>query len=120
MVMIPQVNGNGLGKQTMGDRAVESWNRFWFSPSDPTVLALIRVCCGLITLYTALAYSLDLQEFFGRDAWWNLEFADRVRRERPYWVEYLRGHDVAAAPATDFQNTYFASYPALFSCAYPP
>jgi len=26
------------GAQTFSDRALASWNRFWFTPADPTVL----------------------------------------------------------------------------------
>ena len=42
---------------------LRGWERFWFAPADPTLLGLIRICCGLITLYTALVYSFELQTF---------------------------------------------------------
>jgi Vitamin K-dependent gamma-carboxylase len=61
------------------------WNRFWFNPSDPTVLGLVRICCGLMTLYVHLAYTCDLQAFFGRNAWLSLETANEFRKEVP-WV----------------------------------
>jgi hypothetical protein len=50
-----------------------AWNRFWFSPADPTLLGLIRIACGLITFYTMFVYSFRLQEFMGADAWYDLE-----------------------------------------------
>jgi hypothetical protein len=120
--MTPQVNGPLLNK-SLGDRILDSWNRFWFTPGNPTVLGLIRICCGLITLYTALAYSLDLQEFFGAESWWSLDFANRVRRERPYWVEDLRGpnRESGARPATDFEKEYEIEYQRRYGSAfYPP
>jgi hypothetical protein len=122
MEMNAQVGGSVSGKPALGDRALESWNRFWFSPADPTVLGLIRVCCGLITLYTALAYSLDLQEFFGPEAWWNLDSADLVRRERPNWIDPLRGTNrvMAPTPSTDFEKRYEAEYREKFGGFYPP
>jgi len=61
--------GNAESRQT---RAWASWNRFWFTPADPTVLAAIRILTGVITLYTLIAYSFDLQEFVGEDAWLSL------------------------------------------------
>jgi hypothetical protein len=63
----------------------QGWNRFWFRPGDPTVLGLVRICCGLMTLYVHLAYTYDLQAFFGRNAWLSLETANEFRREAP-WV----------------------------------
>src|SRR5262245_48965725 len=120
MTMTAPSKETGLSKQTLGDRALESWNRFWFTPGDPTVLALIRICCGVITLYTSLAYTLDLQEFFGPNAWWNLEFANRYRHERPYWVEFLRGYEKPPEPVTDFQKAYVETYRQRFGGYYPP
>jgi hypothetical protein len=48
---------------------VAGWNGFWFTPTDPATLSLIRICIGLMLLYTHLVWSLGLQEFFGADAW---------------------------------------------------
>jgi hypothetical protein len=62
---------------------VRAWDRFWFTPADPTLLGLIRICCGAITLYTIAAYSFSLQEFFGPDAWVNLDLRSRSRYEAP-------------------------------------
>src|SRR5262249_53271185 len=30
---------------------VQGWNRFWFTPADPTLLGFMRICCGLVVLY---------------------------------------------------------------------
>jgi hypothetical protein len=64
-------------------RAAHAWDRFWFAPSDPTTLAVIRILCGVLTLYVHLAYSYDLWEFFGRDAWHDLDHANQERRQLP-------------------------------------
>ncbi|HLQ44794.1 MAG TPA: hypothetical protein VK137_08710, partial [Planctomycetaceae bacterium] len=32
--------------------AANSWNRFWFSPADSSMLCLIRVLAGLMLLYS--------------------------------------------------------------------
>jgi hypothetical protein len=74
-------------------RWVQAWNRFWFRPADPTTLGLIRICGGLVAVYVHLAYSYDLQEFFGRNAWLNLQMANEVRQETP-WI----------APALDWEQ----------------
>jgi hypothetical protein len=61
------------------------WDRFWFTPADPTTLGLIRIFCGLVVVYVHLAYIPDLQEFFGAGAWFDLRLADAHRQEMP-WV----------------------------------
>ncbi len=46
-----------------------AWDRFWFRPSDPTVLGLIRLCTGLVLVYSQLMFSFDLQSYVGAEAW---------------------------------------------------
>lgn len=43
---------------------VRGWNRFWFRPADAIVLALVRIGCGLMLLYTHGVWSLELTTFF--------------------------------------------------------
>jgi hypothetical protein len=57
--------------------------RFWFTPADPTAMGFIRVVVGCLVLYTHLVYSFDLVPFFGKQAWYDLDTADRTRREKP-------------------------------------
>jgi hypothetical protein len=62
------------------------WKDFWFSPSDPTTLGFIRVVTGLLILYIHLAYSLDLQAFFGKHGWYGAAYIERERHEFPWAV----------------------------------
>src|SRR4051812_14534084 len=64
-------------------RAVSAWNRFWFTPADPTVLGLMRICCGLITFYTFFAYTFDLQALLGEHAWLDLATRQKQYRASP-------------------------------------
>jgi hypothetical protein len=45
------------------------WNRFWFAPTDPATLSLIRVLAGAMLFYTHAVWSLDLVGFFGPEGW---------------------------------------------------
>ena len=65
----------------------QRWKDFWFHPSDPTTLGFIRIMTGLLVLYIHLAYSLDLQAFFGPYGWYAGRFIDRERHEAPYFVQ---------------------------------
>jgi hypothetical protein len=62
---------------------VRAWDRFFFAPADPTPLAMIRICGGLLILYIHLVYSFDLYAFFGKDAWINLDTVNEIRHTAP-------------------------------------
>ncbi len=64
---------------------LEAWNRFWFLPSDPATLALIRICAGVMLFYTHLVWSLDLQAFFGPQGWLPEEVMREALRGRWSW-----------------------------------
>jgi len=66
-----------------------AWSRFWFLPADPTTLGLMRIAAGCVALYIHLAYSLELNEFFGPDAWLSQEAANRERLEQPIFAPAL-------------------------------
>jgi len=67
----------------------QRWKDFWFHPSDPTTLGFIRIMTGLLVLYIHLAYSLDLQSFFGPHGWYAGRFIERERHELPHFVQPL-------------------------------
>jgi Vitamin K-dependent gamma-carboxylase len=46
-----------------------SWDAFWFSPADPTLLGLLRILTGLMLLYTHAVWGLVLPDFFGGEGW---------------------------------------------------
>jgi hypothetical protein len=49
------------------------WERFWFTPADPTLLAVIRIATGLMLFYTHAVWGLALDDFFGEMPWLNAE-----------------------------------------------
>jgi hypothetical protein len=88
-----------------------AWNRFWFIPRDPTVLGLIRILCGAITTYTVFAYTFMLQDFMGKDAWYDLPLRLKVVRTRPNVISPLSGRDYApAVPTTPEEKDYCDAY----------
>ncbi|MAT72792.1 MAG: hypothetical protein CMJ58_25205 [Planctomycetaceae bacterium] len=46
-----------------------AWNTFWFSPTDPATLSMLRLLAGGMLLYTHLIWSLDLSGFIGPDGY---------------------------------------------------
>jgi hypothetical protein len=44
-----------------------AWTRFWFTPSDPISLSLMRILVGLVTLWWYLGFAPDLTAWFGTE-----------------------------------------------------
>ncbi|MEM8863934.1 MAG: HTTM domain-containing protein [Planctomycetota bacterium] len=69
-----------------------AWDRFWFSPTDPSTLCLIRVLVGAMLFYTHLIWSWDLAAFFGSNGWLPQEVIDAshdmrfISPENPRWL----------------------------------
>jgi hypothetical protein len=51
-----------------------AWNGFWFTPTDPATLSLLRVLAGAMLFYTHLVWSLDLSAFLGPEGWLPVEY----------------------------------------------
>ena len=47
----------------------DGWNEFWFTPSDPLPLAVIRICTGVILSWACVVWLLDADAFFGSRGW---------------------------------------------------
>jgi hypothetical protein len=63
------------------------WNRFWFTPSDPATLGLIRILAGGMLFYTHLIWSLALTDFFGPQGWLSRDAV--LSAKAPYSWSYL-------------------------------
>jgi hypothetical protein len=75
------------------------------------MLGLIRICAGVIALYTALVYSYDLQELFGVNAWQTLQFRLNVVRNMPFVMPPLQADVVQPKkPETEKEKVYAAKY----------
>jgi hypothetical protein len=55
------------------------WPRFWFSPTDPTTLAAVRICTGLLLLYVHGSSTLELADLVGPQAVVDAPAVDRLR-----------------------------------------
>jgi predicted DCC family thiol-disulfide oxidoreductase YuxK len=87
----------------LGRLAVRGWNGFFFTPSDPTALGLIRLGTGLLAFWSLFVYGLDLRDYFGSDGWadpravqasqgplaWSFWFLVPDAFLRPVWVVCL-------------------------------
>src|SRR5579863_131281 len=105
-------------------RWLRSWEQFWFTPRDPSVLAFIRIAGGAIVVYVLLAYSFKLQDFMGEHAWHDLQLRDEIRWERPVVVDFpsLSWNDAGALPEprTPWEKQYVERYLKNWGSKPPP
>ncbi len=67
----------------------QGWTKFWFQPSDPATLGVIRICTGWMLFYTHLVWTLDFQDFFGpRAAWLDLDTAALIQGDGWAWSHF--------------------------------
>ena len=71
------------------DHVGRAWNRFWFLPSDPLTLSVIRVLAGLIAFYTVLTFTPDLITFFGPQGLLGLENVSRMQEPTYFSFSYF-------------------------------
>lgn len=64
---------------------VAGWNRFWFLPSDPATLSLIRILAGAMLFYTHLVWSIGLEDFFLPTGWVSPEAASAAQPDPFSW-----------------------------------
>ncbi len=57
------------------------WTRFWFTPSDAIVLSLVRVLTGLVALWWYLTLLPDLQNWFGPNGIFSIDWALQIRNQ---------------------------------------
>ncbi len=61
------------------------WNRFWFAPTDPATLGLVRILAGSMLFYTHLVWSLDLESFFGPRGWMSPQAVGLMQGREGAW-----------------------------------
>jgi hypothetical protein len=61
--------------------AARAVDRFFFEPSDPTTLGLIRIASGILILYVLLVYAIGLADYVGPYAWVGNDVTRYIRAE---------------------------------------
>ena len=69
--------------------AWRAWNKFWFTPTDPATLSLIRLFAGAMLFYTHLVWSLDLQAFLGQGGWLPVSYIQQVQDQWSVWSVFF-------------------------------
>jgi hypothetical protein len=101
------------------------WTAFWFTPRNPTILGVMRVMIGMVTLYTFIVHSITINEFMGPDAWCDITLRREVAKDRPMIITSLLsspnfgGESVGRIPIEEPQKTWAEHYKRTFG-VWPP
>jgi hypothetical protein len=68
-------------------RFAEGWNRFWFAPSDPLPLGVLRWLVGLLATYVVGSYGFELLRYFGPNGMLPVETIREI--SGPYRLSFL-------------------------------
>jgi hypothetical protein len=63
----------------------DPWRHFWFTPADPTPLALMRILFGGMLLYTQIVWGLNLEGFVGADGWQGATLVRTLQSDQFAW-----------------------------------
>lgn len=94
-----------------------AWEQFWFRPADPTRLGMIRIGCGIIVVYTMIAYSFHLDEFLGESSWYDLKTRMYMLREGQVFAPTWSGLESPLSfrlPQGEREEHYLKSYVQFF------
>src|ERR1043166_7500655 len=95
-------------------RWMRAWERFWFTPADPTLLGAIRILTGLLVVYTLIAYSFSLQDMMGENAWVDLKLRQQIAHDSPHLLGPLsgeiKGRTEPRPPKNQMEEFFLRSY----------
>lgn len=61
----PLTNPRPIGELNFAGQWAAAWNGFWFRPTLPNTLAVIRIVTGLMVLYMLAVWTIDFDAFIG-------------------------------------------------------
>jgi hypothetical protein len=61
----------------------QGWNRFWFTPSDPITVCVVRIVAGAAALLYVGSFTFDLERWFGPNGFLPVETIQRVMETQP-------------------------------------
>lgn len=77
--MTAVIHAVGNYAEELSDRLGAGWNSFWYQPTNPLTLCVLRILVGLLVLYWHLSFTPDLVEWFGPQGLLPLETIHAVR-----------------------------------------
>lgn len=107
---------NGLSKYVVryvtqtAQSVAADWNRFWYTPADPTLLGLIRILTGLMLVYTHAVWGLALRDFFTSTGWLSPALVRTMQANQYVYSFWYLVPDGWIWPAYAFSMVIFAFF----------
>ena len=106
--------------QQMSQCVGQGWNRFWYQPSSPAPLALLRIGVALMAIYYVASFTPDLQRWFGPQGWfapyqqtsssWTDAMAQWLSVQFPVGETLYSFDDVAQPPLPPLYRLSYLTY----------
>ena len=77
--------GSATARRRRAHALYDPWRRFWFTPADPTPLAVMRILFGGMLLYTQFVWGLNLEGFVGADGWQSSTLVRTLQSDQFAW-----------------------------------
>lgn len=61
---------------------ISAWDSFWFTPTDPATLGIIRLLTGMLLFWTHLVWSFDLSAFLSAEGWVDASLRSAMNENR--------------------------------------
>ena len=66
-----------------------AWDRFWFTPSNPLLVSILRIFTGSLLTWSSFVWLLDAEGFFGGTAWQAPANVWRMNDQPWHWSWYF-------------------------------
>ena len=86
------------------------WNKFWYTPSSPALLGVIRIMTGLMLVYTHAVWGLALREFFSSTGWLSPALVRRMHENQYHYSFWYLVPDDWIWPAYALSMVVFALF----------
>ena len=73
-----------------------AWNIFWFTPSNPLLLGVLRILVGGLLAWSNFVWLLDQEGFFGLSSWQSAGNVWRLNDQPWHWSWYFPAQTVLA------------------------
>lgn len=65
--------------------AWSGWTRFWFQPTNPTTLGVLRLLVGGMLVYSHIVWGLELELLLGPNGWHSADAVHSLQRDQYAW-----------------------------------
>ena len=85
-----------------------AWTTFWFTPSNPLLLGVLRILVGALLAWSNFVWLLDQEGFFGLSGWQSSGNVWRLNDQPWHWSWYFPAQTLLATKSLTFVSLFAA------------